>query len=88
MMYFEGDTAVSVQKSEIYSLHNNIKVIRVCSSIRYNGVARNGWIKIYWIFNTGNRTVMDRVKFFLAILTLLKQTDLHVTKDLTGSRLN
>ena len=31
---------------------------------------------------------MDRVKFFLAILTLLKQTDLHVTKDLTGSRLN
>ena len=41
-MYFQGDTAVSAQKSEIYSLHNNIKVIRVCSSIRYNGVARNG----------------------------------------------
>ena len=42
MIYFEGDTVVSAQKRDIYSLHNNIKVNRSCSSIRYNGLPHSG----------------------------------------------
>ena len=42
MMYFEGDTAVSVQKGEIYSSHNSFKVIRVWTSVRCYAIPHNG----------------------------------------------
>ena len=77
MRYFEGKTAVSAQKSNIYMLHNKIKVNRACSSIRYNGIPHNGWSNIYWMFSTSNETIIDRVKS-LAILTLLNQHYLHL----------
>ena len=77
MKYFEGKTVVSAQKSNIYMLHNNIKVNRACSSIRYNRIPHNGWSNIYWMFSTSNETIIDRVKS-LAILTLLNQHYLHL----------
>ena len=77
MRYFEGKTAVSAQKSNIYMLHNKIKVNRACSSIRYNGIPHNGWSNIYWMFSTSYETIIDRVKS-LAILTLLNQHYLHL----------
>ena len=40
--YFEGNTAINAQKSDIYSLHSNIKVNRVCNSIGYNRLPHNG----------------------------------------------
>ena len=86
MTYFERDTALKAQKSDIYSLHSNIKVSRACTSIRYNGIPYSGWKKIYGILSPDNRTVIDKIKFF-ATLTILKQIGLHVTKDLAGSLL-
>ena len=44
MTYSEGDTAVTQRhKSDIYSLYNNIKVKRECSSTRYNGHPNSGY---------------------------------------------
>ena len=59
MRNFKGNKTVTGQKSNIYSLHNNIKVNRACSFITYNG-----WNNIHWMFSTSNKTVIDRVKFF------------------------
>ena len=81
------ETAVSAEKSDIYSLHINIKANRACSSVRYNGPPHSGWNNIYWMFGASNYTVIDRVKSFNHIVILLKQTGLHVMKDLTGSLL-
>ena len=42
MRNFEENTMVSGQKGNIYNFHNNIKVNRACSSIRYNRLPHNG----------------------------------------------
>ena len=64
MTYFERDAALKAQKSDIYSLHSNIKVSRACASVRYNGIPHSGWNKIYGILSTDNQTVIDKIKFF------------------------
>ena len=64
MKNFEGNSTVNGQQGNIYSFRNNVKVNRVCSSIRYKGLPYNGWNNIHWIFSTSDQTVIDRVKFF------------------------
>ena len=64
MRYFEVNMAVSAQKGNIYSFHNNVKVNRACSSIKYNRIPHNRWKNIHWFFSTRNYTAIDRVKFF------------------------
>ena len=52
MDYFEGNTIVSAQNGNIYSLHNNINVCRAWSCVRYYGKLHERWINIHWMFST------------------------------------
>ena len=56
-------TVVSV-KSDICSLHNNIKVNRPCSSTWYSRFSCSSWNNNYWKFFTSNRTVIDQNEIF------------------------